>query len=183
MHMLHGVGILFILVLSSLIIGSGYIPIFPHAVLFYPDSAEEAANVGNGRTEELDKMFRLTDKSLAPGFSDILSESPDDINAVANKVTPMVTILKVFINRPRPYQVSETVNDSKLNSITAHTPAFPSGHSAQAHVIAKYYAEKYPDKKEVLYERAESIGQSRISAGLHYPSDHEMAKRLVEYFF
>ena len=183
MHMIHAVGVLSILALCYLLVGPGYIPIFPHAALLYPDSAEEAADVGNGRTNELDDLFHLTDKSISPGFSDILTETQDQINSVANRVTPIVTILKVFINRPRPYQVSETVRGAKLASTTAHTPAFPSGHSTQAHVVAKHYSRKYPDKKEELYERAELIGQSRISAGLHYPSDHEMAKRIVEYFF
>ena len=181
--MVHAVGCLFILILVYLIIGSGYISVFPHAALFYPDSVEESAYVGEGRTDELDKIFRLTDKSLAPGFSDILSETPDEINSVANRVTPMVTILKVFINRPRPYQVSKRVKANKLDSITAHTPAFPSGHSAQAYIIAKHYSEEYPDKKEELYKRAETIGNARISAGLHYPSDHEMSRIIVENFF
>ena len=87
--------------------------------------------------------------------------------------------LKYLINRARPAQVNSNVRRLELKSISADSPALPSGHSFQAFVLAKVLSKDYPAKKELLYNTAERCGHARIIAGLHYPSDHELSKNIV----
>jgi hypothetical protein len=50
-------------------------------------------------------------------------------------------------------------------------PAYPSGHSTQAHAVALLCAELAPAKKADLLAAADRVAQNREIAGLHYPSD------------
>ena len=52
------------------------------------------------------------------------------------------------------------------------TPAYPSGHSCGARLVAEFLSKQHPDHKEKFLEIAERIGMGRIQAGFHYPSDH-----------
>lgn len=78
-------------------------------------------------------------------------------------------IFKYLFNRARPKQIDKSVNI--FNSISANTPAFPSGHSMQGLYLAKKLSKKYPEKQELFYKLADDCGKARIYAGLHYPSD------------
>ena len=44
-----------------------------------------------------------------------------------------------------------------LKSDSMKTPAYPSGHSLQSRLIAEYYAEKYPEHKELI-DRVDECG-------------------------
>jgi len=91
---------------------------------------------------------------------------------------------KYNFKRPRPFQLGDkfAVKFDVFKSKTAKTPAYPSGHSCQSHLIAQIYAEKYPQHRTNLLLAAEECGFGRVMAGLHYPSDHKagisLAKRL-----
>jgi acid phosphatase/acid phosphatase (class A) len=49
--------------------------------------------------------------------------------------------------------------------------SYPSGHATGAYALAVILAGIYPDKKAELMQRAAAIAQSRVDAGVHYPSD------------
>ena len=76
--------------------------------------------------------------------------------------------LKFKYNRKRPYELSTSVK-----ALTGHSPvpAFPCEHTvtsaAAAHVLAYFF----PDKGDSLIKLAHEAGQSRILAGVQYPSD------------
>ena len=162
--------------------GPGYLQFLPHAVQFYPSSSEEADEVvvmSGGRSEGEEKLFVQTDESVVYGFDDILEEPGDEISSVAGSVNPAILIMKLLVNRPRPYQVAPNINHVLLGSATAATPAFPSGHSTQAYYVALHYAQIHPTKRESLMQRADDIGMSRVKAGLHYPSDHKAGRKLA----
>ncbi|BCU97687.1 MAG: hypothetical protein CM15mV18_0700 [uncultured marine virus] len=67
-----------------------------------------------------------------------------------------------------------------LKSDSMKTPAYPSGHSLQSRLIAEYYAEKYPEHKAELIDRADECGMGRVFAGWHYPSDHKAGVKLAK---
>ena len=50
----------------------------------------------------------------------------------------------------------------------------PSG----SYVLAAVLGELFPDKKSALMARADAVAQSRVVAGVHYPSDIEQGKVL-----
>ena len=62
---------------------------------------------------------------------------------------------------------------------TAETPAYPSGHAFQSFMLAKHLGKKYPQHKRKFYEMAHRIAASRVSVGLHYPSDNQKAFALA----
>ena len=52
-----------------------------------------------------------------------------------------------------------------------NTPSYPSGHSAQAILVANALSDKYPKLKETLQKTARLISYSRNVAHEHYKSD------------
>lgn len=89
--------------------------------------------------------------------------------------------LKYKYNRKRPYEVSDDIK-----TITGHTaaPAFPCEHtvtsSAAAHVLAYFFPQAGDSLRQLAYE----AGQSRIIAGVQFPSDvaagWEIGKQVAE---
>ena len=155
-----------------------YITLLP-SLPVYPDSARESLIV----LEEMNKdqsLFWETDQSVGVAFVDILPEPPEEIDRVLRSQNMIILFFKYLINRPRPAQVNPRIKP--LPSRTADTPAYPSGHSYQAFLLAHHFSKKYPHLREHLYRTAEECGQARIRAGLHYPSDHEFSKKLVKIF-
>ena len=76
-------------------------------------------------------------------------------------------------------QVAPEIVDA-LYSTTANTPAYPSGHALQAYYAAKLLSQWEPEKKKEWEDIAERVANIRIIAGLHYPSDRDFARRLVD---
>ena len=178
--------IIFVLLISIVI----YLYTLPRYISFlptlpiYPDSNQEAIvvkNITQNRDPDLIRLFYKTDDSVADAFTDMLQVDKATIESVMYHVNYLTLFFKYTINRPRPVQIDKTID--VLFSRTGNTPAYPSGHSCQAFYIAKYYSRIYPEKKAILYTIAEQCGQSRIQAGIHYPSDHKFSKWLVDMFF
>ena len=71
-----------------------------------------------------------------------------------------------------------TVNT--LPSKTNKTPSYPSGHSAQARLVARYVAGKFPEHEIELLKRGDECGMGRVQAGFHYPTDDEAGILLGE---
>jgi tRNA nucleotidyltransferase/poly(A) polymerase len=95
-----------------------------------------------------------------------------------------ITKLKWRYNRPRPYQVAakhgrlagqgsvwKEGDFSVLDSVSAHTPAYPSGHTIQAKLLASYLSEIAPQHRKAFMGLADNISFSRVVAGYHWPSD------------
>ncbi len=49
--------------------------------------------------------------------------------------------------------------------------SYPSGHSMGSFALATVLGAVFPDKKQAFLDRAAQIAQSRVDAGVHYPSD------------
>ena len=100
-------------------------------------------------------------------------------NVVCPEIVGKITYYKRLYNRARPVQVAPQIVDA-LYSTTANTPAYPSGHVLQAYYAAKLLSQWEPEKKKEWEAIAERCANIRIIAGLHYPSDRDFAKRLVD---
>ncbi len=75
---------------------------------------------------------------------------------------------KYAFNRPRPSQV-----DRSLTSVLPNpaSPSYPSEHSAIATAAAEVLAFLFPKDAAFFAAQAEAAGQSRLLAGVEYPSD------------
>jgi len=91
---------------------------------------------------------------------------------------------KYHFNRARPYQLSfYYINQDELNplkSCSATTPAYPSGHTLQALVVADILTHHFPEHKEVFDTIKRRVSMSRIIIGVHYPSDNEFSREIAE---
>lgn len=166
---------LIIIFLLFIVFQKSYISFLP-SLPVYPNSYRESLIV----LEEMKKdqsLFYLTDESVGVAFVDILPVPPEEIDRIMRSQNYIILFFKYLINRARPEQVNPQI--VPLKSTTADTPAYPSGHSYQAFLLAHHFSQRFPHLREQLYTVAEQCGQARIRAGLHYPSDHEFSKKLV----
>ncbi len=70
--------------------------------------------------------------------------------------------------RQRPYQGHP---DTVKSLFTVTGFSYPSGHSMGSFTLATVLGAVFPDKKQAFLDRAAQIAQSRVDAGVHYPSD------------
>lgn len=176
----------FIFYLLLLIISPIRYIIFLPSIPIYPDNEKEVLKVEEAiklRNKHDIDFFYLTDKSVSSAFVNIVPLSIQEINDMITQLNVISIILffKYLINRPRPKQIKPNLN--VLKSISADTPAYPAGHAFQAYYLAKKIGKTYPDLQPQLDAIAERCNSVRIKAGLHYPSDGEFAKQLVNIFY
>ena len=113
----------------------------------------------------------------------------DSLELISSEAAILITKLKWLYNRPRPYQVAEAHNRlagqggiikegdfSVMGSVTAHTPAYPSGHTIQAYLLASRLSEFSPQHRKAFMDLAHAISFSRAVGGYHWPSDLTFGK-------
>ena len=159
-----------------------YYPSLP----IYPNNYQEVELVKDMINQRNDKDindYKKTDISVAHLFGEHTEESIKELRKITteDKIIFLLNSFKNVINRARPYQIDPEINS--LKSLTSHTPAYPAGHAFQAYYLARILTIKYPEKKELWDQIAERCDIVRVKAGLHYPSDGQFSKQLVDYFF
>ena len=102
----------------------------------------------------------------------------DEFNDIIEQSIPIILHFKDRFDRKRPKDVDNSIET--LNSKTNKTPSYPSGHSAQSMLVAKYVIGKFPKHEKGLIEAAKECGIGRVLAGFHYLSDHVAGKLLGE---
>lgn len=152
----------------------------------YPNNYNDALIVKdyiNKRSFENISLFQLTDPSIVFAFKPHVNESLFELSKIITQkhIIFIIIFLKYFFNRARPKQIIPDLD--VLESKTADTPAFPSGHAFQANYLANYLSQLYPNKKNLFNDIAEKCALARVYAGLHYPSDNKFSKFLVDILF
>jgi hypothetical protein len=182
MTILFQIIILYIILL--LLVRKKYIWFLP-SIPIYPNNERDALLVKQAihkRTTSDEEFFKLTDSSISYAFVGVVPETVEHLQAIIMQpyVKFIILSFKYFINRARPNQIIPSLN--VLTSISANTPAYPSGHACQAYYLAVILGKKYPDLQTRLDEIAEQCESTRVKAGLHYPSDGEFSKKIVSFF-
>ena len=149
--------------------------------------------------EEWASFIRAADEDMAGLFVTLCSElgAPCDkqmLSDLASEASILITKLKWLYNRPRPSQVAEKHlrlsgqggafkkgDFAPLNSKTAHTPAYPSGHTIQANLFAARLSEAAPQHRKAFMDLAERVSFSRAVAGYHWPSDLVFGKDIFRH--
>ena len=147
---------------------------------FYPDNYKEINKVKkfvNNNNKEINDFIKLTDISSTNAFLPYVKESNKDLLKIVRDIDLYIYFFKYLFNRARPKQIMP--NLKVYPSISADTPAFPSGHTMQSLYLAKILSKKYPEKKDLFIKIANKCGEARIYAGLHYPSDHYFGQKLI----
>lgn len=84
---------------------------------------------------------------------------------------------KKYWHTRRPYLTDPQVK-LYVDPIDA-SPAYPSGHTASARVLAEVLGMLLPEKLSALRARADLIALHRVQAGVHYPVDLEGGRALA----
>jgi hypothetical protein len=140
---------------------------------FFKEEDDASIEFGTG--------YERYDPTLAPtvlkSFTTVL------IAGMADKVGSLDLQLKHVFQRPRAYQVALIQNRSDFNyrqGRTANTPSLVSGHCLQSTIAGctAYVAfiedldKGNPRSVETLQQFTVDIGDRRVFAGIHYPSDN-----------
>lgn len=152
----------------------------------YPDNNKEIDFIIkeyiSKRTQDDIDFFYLTDDIPIVAFkSQISEELYKKLNEIVMSPEVLIKIIlyKSIFNRARPMQVApEKINAPK--SMTADTPAYPSGHAYQSYYAAKLLSKWEPARKKEWDEIAERAAYIRVYMGIHYPSDVRYARQLVD---
>jgi len=109
---------------------------------------------------------------------------------VDDTVRPVTDAAKKHWHRPRPFLVDSRIHppfpiiddDVQPPFDLSKSPAYPSGHSTVGNLDGLILAQLAPDLKEALNARGLQIGDDRVIAGVHFPSDvaagHILARAL-----
>jgi len=143
----------------------------------------------------LDEFIDEADVDFRESFQSELGIKLKDVDrdgsteAWLDQAHDLIGHLKVHHNRPRPYQMASMlgVDMHPMKSISAHSPSFPSGHTAQAILYALALAPSMnEDERNRAVMLAVDIAQSRIEACYHFPTDNEyglqVAKRIAAHW-
>ena len=105
----------------------------------------------------------------------------DTIKEISDKADAIILSLKRFYNRPRPKVLADKldIGFSFFPLKTAETPSYPSGHATHGRLVAKLVADEVPFQYRAdILRLGDDIGEGRMVAGAHYPSDTEFGHRL-----
>ena len=159
-----------------------YLPTIP----VYKNNEQEVLDVEQAilnRSLDDVRFFNKTDESVVHAFSSVVHESKEQLKSIITStyVISIIYFFKYTINRARPKQYNNSLDI--LHSNTADTPSYPAGHAFQAYYLAKVLGKKYPYNKSQLDNIARECDLTRVKAGIHYPSDGQFSKKLVDIFF
>lgn len=150
-----------------------------YLVSLVPMREEHRAFVVEADEDMYGLFWRLCEElgvRLSPGTRSRIEERRSDAEKVIQK-------LKWLYNRPRPYQIAAKhgVDFAPMGSKTAHTPAYPSGHTIQANLTASLLSEIAPQHRRAFMALAHEISFSRLVGGYHWPSDIAFGKAIFRH--
>lgn len=99
---------------------------------------------------------------------------------VFNQTDSLLYYLKKHHNRARPEQYA-TANHIPFHgpmTNTAMNPAYPSGHGLDSFTAAHVLKQLKPSHSELINNFTNKIKESRVDAGVHYPSDSRISELL-----
>jgi acid phosphatase (class A) len=104
------------------------------------------------------------------------------IRRISESVEGFIDYLKVYYNRPRPYQLAPAYGKRIVRIVPdPRTASYPSGHAFDAYTFACILGNEHPKYAHEFYEIAARIGDSRIVAGVHFPSDIAAGAKAAEW--
>jgi hypothetical protein len=101
---------------------------------------------------------------------------------IFKQTDPILMLLKNHHNRPRPYQLAPYFNIQIRFSVPtdAFHPAYPSGHAFDSYIVSSILKSIRPNFAEEIDNFCQRMANSRFVAGVHYPSDNVISKKLAD---
>jgi hypothetical protein len=103
-------------------------------------------------------------------------------NEIITSTKPILLKLKYKYQRPRPYVLAAHYKKSvfPVNTITAISPSFPSGHVFQMALLVETLGSMEPIMYNDLQNLMIDISEQRLFYRLHYPSDNDVAMQFAK---
>ena len=148
------------------------------------DSFDTAQEIKELQRIVINKDFATKHDNMSKAFAEVARKNnvKDFDETIAKELiersSDMIIDLKNYFNRPRPKVVADKMNLELeiVDLVSAKTMAYPSGHSAQAFLIAGVLGDKYPKAREAFKKLAKKISYSRRVAHVHYKSDSKFGE-------
>lgn len=148
------------------------------------DSFDTAQEIKELQRIVLDKDFATKYDNMSKAFAEVakkqkIKDYDDTISEdLIKRSTAIILDLKNYFKRPRPLVVAEKMNLPLdiVDLVSAKTMSYPSGHSAQAFLIAGVLGDKYPKARRAFKDLAKKISYSRRVAHVHYKSDSKFGE-------
>jgi len=149
---------------------------------------ENLTMLGNSLTEEEKEFVKDSEHDMLLIFEKFLKLNgvdqikKEDLEKITDELDPITFILKYEFNYPRPLQLALAHNVPLYpeQPTNACSPAYPSGHSIDAFVIAELLSKKYPQLRKDLSSLAEKMSKSRNQGGIHFSFDSAFGKKIAE---
>ena len=149
----------------------------------YTDLINMSCMIDGISEQDQAKLVERYDEDFHIDFERIVKEAghfyPKQwLEELIDESSDIILHIKYKFNRPRPYQLAPVLGVELRydDTNTAKTPSFPSGHSAQATLIAYVLSELYPELRQELYQVADQVAYSRYIGGLHFSTDLEYGR-------
>ena len=137
-------------------------------------SARTAAGASAAKADAERSVFRFADV-LGPGFQATqLPRTAAFFERVAQFDKADVKQAKSYWRHPRPGDVSTAVHP--LDKEKPDDWSYPSGHATFGYSAAVLLANMLPEKRAVIFARADEYAHHRIVIGAHFPSDIEAGR-------
>lgn len=97
----------------------------------------------------------------------------------------LIYAIKEHFNRPRPKQLADFyhLKLDVIDSDTAQTPAYPSGHTVYAKLAALLVQSLHPELEFVLNKAVINVAYARCCQGVHFPSDNQASILLANIIY
>lgn len=140
---------------------------------------EYLISVVNGMDSTRAAYVQRLDEDLFGVMSEYLGSygvtaTAEEIKGLVDPYEPIIDYLKIFYNRPRPFQVAGVVGLPLYPRVKHYSTesSYPSGHTLFALFFYHIYGTRHPHLKQDLMKFVMDVKLSREQAGVHYPSDN-----------
>lgn len=125
-------------------------------------------------------MIKMFDFSFVDDFLKLCPKGSGHLvrpllETLAHDCDTLILREKIFHNRPRPRVWAKKTNFPfhTYETDTARSPSYPSYHAATSKIFSFALSDIFPHREDLFAKLAAAVAQSRIDAGVHYPSDIE----------
>ena len=140
-------------------------------VVLSTQQTRTAAEMAAAKADADRSVFRFADVFGSSFQASALPKTAAFFTRTAALDKEAVKEAKDYWQHPRPSVVSSQVHP--LSKEKANDWSYPSGHSTFGYTTAVLLANMVPEKRAVIFARADVYAEHRIVMGVHFPSDIE----------
>jgi hypothetical protein len=109
--------------------------------------------------------------------------SAHEMEQWAHAVDPIIDYLKLYYNRPRPFQTAAYFQIPFYPTVECGSTdaSYPSGHTLHSLAIAHQLTIRYPHRARQWVHMVHDVAMSRLEVGVHYPSDNLASFKIYQH--